>query len=243
MRILRFQSLGVGRLALGVFVIIAIITAIIVMLSCLFGVPILQALTAVGSVSTAVAIFFAILTLRDTQEWNRRQYTVELLDNWNDSTRKHFLALKKEFPEYFAVPDFITTPALMESWCLDKTKAKELAEVNSEHEVDLRGHIVALLNYFEGIALAYEQYVVDRDAIDDSVGTVILDFCVYFQPFIEEMRKNNRRDPWPPVSRTVELWLTKESRLTAQTQAKDASLRHVQALKKFESKLKKPTGI
>lgn len=85
--------------------------------------------------------------------------------------------------------------------------------------------------------------MVDRAAIEDSVGTVILDACVYFQPFIEEMRKINRRDPWPPLSRVVELWLTEAIRRKAQDEAKEASRRYREALKKAEAKLKQPTGI
>lgn len=243
MRIFRFLNLDIGGLGLGFVIIIGSISAVIVVLIRLFGVPVVQAMTAVGSVSTAVAVFLALLSFRNTHEWNRRHYTIEFLGNWNESTRQHFVALEKRFPEFFAVPDFITNPDLMESWCLDRNQAKELVEVKSADEIDLRGHIVELLNYFEGIASAYEQYVVDREAIEDSAMTVILDVCVYFQPFIEEMRKINRRDPWPPLSRVVELWLKEAYRRTAQKQAEEASRRHDDALKKYESKLKQPTGI
>ena len=243
MSISRLLCLGVCRFWIGVVFVISSISAVVVVLSEVFGVPIVQAMNAVGSVSTAVGIFLALLTLRNTHEWNRRQFTIQFLGNWNESTRKHFVALEKQFPEFFAVPDFITKPDLMELWCLDKNEAKKLIEVKSESEIELRGHLVELLNYFEGIASAYEQYVVDREAVVDSAGTVILDFCVYFQPFIEEMRKINRRDPWPPLSRVVELWLKEASRSTAQKQAEEASRRHEEALKKFESNLKKPTGI
>jgi len=155
------------------------------------------------------------------------------------------LILKKEFPDFFDVPDFIANPDLMESWRLDHNQAQQLVKVKSEGEgfdnskLVIRGHLIELLNYFEGIASAYEQYVVDRAAIEDSVGTVILYFCVYFQTFIDEMRKINRRDPWPPLSRVVELWLTAATRQKAQTQAAEASRRHDEAFKKFESKLLK----
>jgi hypothetical protein len=249
MRIFRLLRLGVSRFWIGVVVVIGSISGIIVVLTCLFGVPIMQAVTAVGSVSTAVGVFLALLTLRATHEWNRRHYTIEFLGDWNERARKHLVVIEKQFPEFFAVPDFIKNPDLMDSWRLDPNRAKQLVKVKSEHhepdhtQPDIRGHLIELLNYFEGIASAYEQHVVDRAAIEDSVGTVILDVCVYFQPFIEEMRKINRRDPWPPLSRVVELWLTEATRRTAQTQAEEASRRHGEALKKFESKLKQPTGI
>lgn len=128
MRIFRRLRLGIGRFGLGVGVVIGSISALIVVLNWLFGVPVAQAATAVGSVSTAVGVFLALLTLRNTHEWNRRHYTVEFLDDWNESARKHLAVLEREFPEFFAVPDFITDPHLRNSWCLDRARAEELVK-------------------------------------------------------------------------------------------------------------------
>ena len=85
--------------------------------------------------------------------------------------------------------------------------------------------------------------MVYREAVGDSIGTVILDVCVYFQPFIEEMRKINRRDPWPPLSRVVEQRLREAARRKAQAGAQEASRRYKEAVKKAEANLKQPTGI
>lgn len=247
MCIFRLLRLGIVRFGWGVGAAIGSILALIVVLNWLFGVPVAQAVTAVGSVSTAVGVFLAFLALRNTHEWNRRSYTAEFLDDWNESARKHLAVLERQFPELFAVPDFITNPDLRNSWCLDQTIAEQLVKPESEpvgsipDEPGIRGHLIALFNYFERIAIAYELHVVDREAIGDSVGTVILDVCVYFQPFIEEMRKINRRDPWPPLSRVVELWLTEEIRRKAQAGAQEASKRYREAAKK--ANLKQPTGI
>ena len=249
MRICRLFRLGIGRFGLGVGIVIGSIIALIIVLNFLFGVPMAQAATAVGSVSTAVGVFLAFFALRNTHEWYRRNYTAEFLDDWNESARKHLAILERQFPEFFAVPDFITNPDLRNSWCLDQTIAEQLVKIvckpveSISDDLGIRGHLIALFNYFEGIAIAYELHVVDRAVIVDSVGTVILDACVYFQPFIEEMRKINRRDPWPPLSRVVELWLTEATRRKAQDGAEEASRRYREALKKSEAKMKQPTGI
>ena len=87
MRIFRYLRLGIGRFGLGIGAVIGIILALVVVLNWLFGIPVAQAVTAVGSVSTAVGVFLAFLALRSTHEWNRRSYTAEFLDDWNESAR------------------------------------------------------------------------------------------------------------------------------------------------------------
>ena len=246
---LKLLQLYTVRFWLGVGVAIISIVVFVVLLNWLFLIPVAQAVMAVGSLSTAVGVFLAFLTLRNTHEWNRRHYTIEFSDDWNECARKHLNVLERQFPELFAVPDFIEKPDLMNCWCLNRRTAEQLVTIQSESQgtspdqLDIREHLIELLNYFEGIVTAYEQHVVDRAAIEESVGTVILDVCIYFQPFIEEMRKINRRDPWPPLSRVVELWLTEATRRKTQAQAAEATLRHGEALKKFQSKLKERTGI
>ena len=201
------RFLGTSWQIIGV--VIGSIIAIILIFNLIFGIPVVQAATAVGSVSTAIGVFLAFSALRNTHEWNRRNYTAEFLDDWNENASNHLAILAREFPKFFAVPDFITNPDLRNSWCLDQARAEQLVKLESEadrptsNELGVREHLIALFNYFEGIAVAYELHVVDRAVIEDSVSTVILDACVYFQPFIEEMRKINRRDPWPPLSHVV----------------------------------------
>jgi hypothetical protein len=234
---------------LSISVVIGSIITLILALNLLFGVPGFQAATAVGSVATAIGVFLAFLALRNTHEWNRRNYTAEFLDDWNENASQRLAILAREFPKFFAVPDFITNPGLRNSWCLDQARAEQLVKLESEqdrptcNELGVREHLIALFNYFEGIAIAYELHVVDRAVIEDSVSTVILDTCVYFQPFIDEMRKINRRDPWPPLSRVVERWLAEATWSKAQEGAIAASQRYREALRKSEENLRPPTGI
>jgi hypothetical protein len=220
----------------------------IILLSWLAGVTVIQSILAVGSVSTAVGIFIALWTLHEAHEWNRRHYTIELLDKWNENARKHLEALEIEFPDLFAVPDFIARPEVKTTWCINRDRAKRLVKVSSESEeftkndMLIRGHLLAVLNYFEGIASAYEQHVVDRKAIFDSVGTVILDVCMFFEPFIQEMNNVSRRDPWPPLSHVVDLWLKDERLSKTLKQAADARLSYDETQKRHESYFKQRTG-
>jgi hypothetical protein len=158
MSILRFRWPSINRFWPGAGIVIGSICVVIFVLNQAFCIPVMQAATAVGSVSTAVGVLLALLTLRHTHEWNRRHYTVEFLDDWNENARSHLTVLEKQFPEFFAVPDFIKNPDLMNSWRLSEERAKQLVAVKSESEgldsdeLDIRGHLLELLNYFEGIA-------------------------------------------------------------------------------------------
>jgi hypothetical protein len=211
-------------------------------------VGLLQAVVAVGALSTAVGIFLAYYSLRDSHEWNRRQYTIQFLGCWNECARDHLNVLEKEFPDLLNVPDFIKNPDLIKTWCIKDEEAKKLADLMSHpeencREMDIRRHLIELFNYFESIANAYEQHVVDRSAVVDCDATAMLDIFIYFQPFIKEMRKINRRDPWPPLSRVAELWLNEATFSKSKVQADEASRRYEEASKRLESKLKKPTGV
>jgi hypothetical protein len=231
-------------------ILIAAICAAIGALSWLSEIPVWKAATAIGSVSTAMGIVLALLSLRNAQqtlqdahEWNRRHYTVEFLSDWNERARTHLAELERKFPDFFAVPDFINNPEEMKSWRMHHIEAKNVVAGGAGDKLEIRTHLIDLLNYFEGIASAYEQYVVDRLAVEDSVGTVIQDVYVYFQPFIEEMRQINRRDPWPPLSRVVDVWLAEAKRQKAEEKAEEASLGYREALEKGVQKRKGPTGV
>ena len=46
----------------------------------------LEVLSGAGLILTAVGLFLGVLTLRETHEWNRRHYTVELMASWKEVT-------------------------------------------------------------------------------------------------------------------------------------------------------------
>ena len=132
-------------------IILVSVSIMIILLSWLAGVTVIQSILAVGSVSTAVGIFIALWTLHEAHEWNRRHYTIELLDKWNENARKHLEALEIEFPDLFAVPDFIARPEVKTTWFINRDRAKRLVKVSSESEeftkndMLIRGHLLAVL--------------------------------------------------------------------------------------------------
>ena len=181
-----------------------------------------EAAASVGSLLTVVALLLAFNTLRDTHEWNRRHYTIELMGSWNTRARPHLAFLEHEFPDFFAVPDFIGNPEVLRSWKLDPRRAVQLVASDGSppqagsRDLEIRDHLIELFNYFEDLSIAYEQNIVDRATAEDSFAPTMIDAYTFFQPFIEEMRNVNRRDPWPPITRTVDLWYLTATRRKAQ---------------------------
>lgn len=97
----------------------------------------------------------------------------------------------------------------MKDWRIDEAEAERLCCIKQD-DTDAsiaRNHLIALFNFLENIAMAYEQHVVDRSATEDTLGPVISDVFVFFQPFVDKMRNLNRSEPWPPLSRVVAQWL------------------------------------
>jgi hypothetical protein len=169
-----------------------------------------ESASTVGAIAAASAFLLAYQTLRATHEWNRRHYTIEMAARWNKEARPHLDFLEKQYPLFFAVPDFVKNRDAISSWKMDADEARRLLDTSRPDVLahETRNHLIALFNCCENFALAYEQYVVDRAAIENCFGQVISDAYTFFQPFVVEIRKLNRSDPWPPLSRVVLLWLS-----------------------------------
>jgi hypothetical protein len=222
---------------------------VIGLLSYKLGMRLPEAAASIGSLLTVVALLLAFNTLRETHEWNRRHYTIELMGSWNTRARPHLSFLEHEFPNFFAVPDFIGNPEVLRSWKLDADRARQLVASDGSppqagsKDLEIRDHLIELFNYFEDLSIAYEQYIVDRSTAEDSFAPTMIDVYTFFQPFIEEMRRVNRRDPWPPISRTVDLWYLAATRRKAQEVASEVEKRHREATEKAEKSWGRPTGI
>lgn len=91
---------------------------------------------------------------------------------------------------------------------LEDTYPKEIAR-SSEKSPSLwetRQHIVALLNYFEFLAAAWENQVADREMIEHSFKHTILRWYRDLYEFMVLIKKTRNYEPWPPLQRLVEHW-------------------------------------
>ncbi|HVR26183.1 MAG TPA: hypothetical protein VMU26_23020 [Candidatus Polarisedimenticolia bacterium] len=210
-----------------------------------------EAATSVGSVLTAIAVLLAFRTLRAAHEWNRRNSAVQLMDKWNERARTHIEFLEHQFPDFFPVPDFLTNPDNLRTWRMDADRAKAAVDslVPSEspsqsrsNDLEIRDRLIQLFNHFEDISIAYELFVLDRHAVEESFAPVMIEIYLYFQPFIAEMRRVTRRDPWAPLSRVADLWIEEARFRTAMDGLKDTEKRFQKALAAANEKSRRPTG-
>ena len=153
-------------------------------------------------VITAIAVIVAAWTLRANHEWNRRQYAMNMISEWNSRTAVHRKAIEK------AIPGLID---------IDK-KSNSVAEVSKDrakaiygskpHEPDweLRFHLIELGNYFEFVASTYTYHVGDRKMIEEAFKGPLTVWHKVLQNFIEVVRENRGYDPWPPFSDVVKIW-------------------------------------
>lgn len=88
------RLLGIaGKLWLRALVIVVCMAGLVTILHKLVGFGLQEAATATGSIAAATVAATALLlaqrTLRDTHDWNRRHYTIEIQSRWNKEARPH----------------------------------------------------------------------------------------------------------------------------------------------------------
>jgi len=168
-------------------------------------------------------------TFHADHEWRRRHYTAELMSHWNERARSDIAFLEHHFPKYYPVPDFSKNTGQLDQWHIDADYAKTVVKsvVNSTTEqppnpidLEVRDRLVRLFNYFEDVSVAYELDVIDRESIAESFGSVMIEIYLYYQPFVVEMGRLLYRQPWPPFSRIVQLWIS-QARLQAAARDRD----------------------
>ena len=133
--------------------------------------PVLDILKDVGPVVTALAVLVAVWTLRANHDWNRRQFTAQLVAGWNDKTSAHRKAIEKLRP---GLIDLSPDDKPVE---ISQTDAEEIFTARPDTECwELRFHFIELLNHFESIASAYRNHVADRPMIEESFQNVLIRF-------------------------------------------------------------------
>jgi Domain of unknown function (DUF4760) len=171
----------------------------------------------IGPIIAAVGLFLTIWALRRNHDWNRRQYAMTLLADWNDRTSNHKEAIERAFPGLVVVRWQATGDPHF-----SKSRAKEIynslyeaneQELDGQPEPDamLRSHMIELLNYFELIAIAYWHRVADQQIVEEGFRGALLRWYAILHPFIEVSQESHAaaqvdHKPWEPFVELVNQW-------------------------------------
>ena len=186
-------AISAGALVLGIGISIAA-------LHYSFTYDIKDAAATTGILVTGVGLWFGGYSLRENHRWNRYDLTITLMSEWNDQVREHLDVLDSEFT------DLRQIPKNKEGWGISTERAKKIAhstKETSEDDFALRNSLITTLNYFELLARAYELPAVDEQTVKESFGPIILMVWEYFAEFVDQMRNDVDREPWPPVKRDM----------------------------------------
>lgn len=185
-----------------------------------------------GLLVSAGALVCAAYGINQQHEWYRRHFAVEMIREWNNHSKTHKAAIENAYPQlfrdegqrearpridkeearriYFSIKDDGTgdpTKTVSTNGSDDPTKIVDSARWET------RNHCIALLNYFEFVASAWENQVADRQMLEDSFKKTILRWHHDLEEFMTVMAKTRQYEPWPPLQRVVAQWKADDARV------------------------------
>ena len=163
-------------------------------------------ITLVGVIGTLIGAFLVYKTLTSNHDWQRREYALNVIKDWNKNTSEHWQAVEKKFPH---LRDVDRTGGKVTE--LTKQQAKDIytCEPSDLDCWQLRYHLVELLNYLEYVALSYNQNVSDQDIIETCVKDAMIKYHDILKNVIEIVEMCEGYLPWEPYTKLVENWKTK----------------------------------
>jgi hypothetical protein len=171
-------------------------------------------LTAAGLIVSAGALVFAAYGISQQRKWERKHFAVEMINEWNNQSSNHKAAIENAYPELFTNDGPLSSRPRMTSeeahLIYTSTEAKDKVRWET------RNHCIALLNYFEFVASAWDKEIADREIIEDSFKSTILRWHHDLEEFMIEMKKTRQYEPWPPLQSVVAQWKAHDAKLSSQ---------------------------
>ncbi len=196
-----------------------------------------NAITGAAVAFTGFSLFMTAYSVSETHRSNRYSYTLRMMEEWNNQIRSHLDAIDAAFPDFRRVPDDKSV------WKIPTDRAEQiLAAGNTPGSPDasLRNSLITTLNFFEAMARGYELSSVERETVRESFGPMVLDVWHFFLPFIDKMRADRKREPWPPLLRVCEVWDADDMRQKKAADAVDATAKYKE--KQRNARQVRPTG-
>lgn len=156
----------------------------------------------IGIIGTFIGVWIAVRSLRENHEWNRRQYAMNIIVNWNQNTVEHAKAIEEQFP---GIRYLDRMSGAMNEITLSRAIQILGAKPESE-DFNVRFHIISLLNYFEYVALSASTQVADRDIIINTLSGPIRKWISVLHNFNNAVSQCWGFQPWDGLLKTVEQW-------------------------------------
>lgn len=164
---------------------------------------IFQALAALGTIITGVAVLVAYFGIKEDHDYNRRRTTTELMAQTIDKFDKIRPELIKHFPELFDDSTFQPLSAASAKNLFNACRITPPDKAGRTFDCEARKVAGQLLDLYEMVASAHWNHVADRTMIEVSFGDWILRDFTFFEQFINYVGQNRstRQDKrfWPPL--------------------------------------------
>ncbi len=168
-------------------------------------------ITAVGLLISAGALLCAAYGINQQHEWQRRHFAAEMINAWNSQSSTHKAAIENVYPYLFR-----DERAKESRQPIPLEEARQIYLSTKDADAtrwETRNHCIALLNYFEFVASAWEKQVGDRKMLEDSFKSTILRWHHDLGEFMAVMRDYRSYHPWPPLTRVVAQWTADNTKI------------------------------
>ena len=160
-------------------------------------------LMGIGIIGTVIGIWFVYTTLRANHDWQRREYAMNIIRDWNVNTARHWEAIEDVFPH---LRDVDRTGGQVTELTKQETKEIYTCDPDNEKYWKVRFHLVELMNYSDFIASAYLQQVADKQIVIENVMDPLIKWYDILKNFIEAVEICEGYQPWPQYVHVVSEW-------------------------------------
>ncbi len=160
--------------------------------------------TAIGAMGTLISAWLILQTLKSNHDWQRRQYALDLLRDWNANTNDHSQAIETAFP---GIRDVDKTTGKVNEISKDRAKKIYISDPHKDsNDFLLRFHIIQLLNYLEFVVAAYNVNVADEEVILSTMKNPIIRWATILNNFLDVVEMCEGYQPWGPLRTAVKDW-------------------------------------
>jgi hypothetical protein len=168
-----------------------------------------EVLMAIGLVGTFLGVIMVYKTLKSNHDWYRRQYTLDILKEWNENIMPLVKIIEDVFPHLLDI-DGIQSKGVE----LTREEAEKIyaGDTKDNKYINLRYTLNSLMNYFEYIATAYLHNVADQRIIFHSFSKSLIRIHDALDNYIEVVKRRRGHQPWQPFLDVISKWKAQDAR-------------------------------